>query len=63
MHKNTQKPTKDFFVVINLTNFKVSLSSDRNIIASIIGIHRNTLRSLKDRGTFKEHLVVRVNMQ
>lgn len=55
-----KKHFKSFFVIINLLDFSIRLSSNASKTAKAIGIHRNTLSNLKKRTSYKNFLIVPV---
>jgi hypothetical protein len=54
---------KEFYVIINTKDFTINLCSTKSKAAEIMGIHRTTLDSLKERGCFNSFLIVLVKEQ
>jgi len=51
---------KEKFIVVNMTTFDFKLCSSKETVASIIGVHRNTLIGIAGRQTHNGWLVVPV---
>jgi DNA-binding XRE family transcriptional regulator len=49
---------KNYYIVINLNDFKIRLCSCKTTVAKIVGVNRNTLASLKERAVFNGYLIV-----
>ena len=54
-----KKHFKDFFVMINTTNFDVKVTSTIQTVASITGVDRNTIAKMPCRASFKDFLVIK----
>jgi len=52
--------TKTKYVIISLSDFNVRLCSSKETVASIAGIHRNTLVKLTGRVVYHNWLIVPV---
>ena len=51
---------KVWIVVISLRNWEVGLYKQKGAAAAAVGVHRNTLSAIRDRGVIGDWLVVMV---
>ena len=54
-----KKNFKDFFVMINTSDFSIRVSSSISTVASITKTHRNTIAKMPCRASFKDFLVIK----
>ena len=55
------KNSKERYVLINLTDFKVRLCKTKLSVAAIVNVHRNTLIVMEQRTVYDNWLIVVVN--
>lgn len=49
---------KQFYVIINMKDFAIHVCSTKTKVADIVGCHRSTVDSLKERGCVNNHIVI-----
>jgi DNA-binding XRE family transcriptional regulator len=55
------KNSKERYVLINLTDFKVRLCKTKLLVAATVNVHRNTLIVMEQRTVYNNWLIVIVN--